>query len=253
MHTCTLNIPSLPPGAYAAHIITGLALHSLLSVVTMCNAGCTITFTKIGCTIVHCGQSIVCGCKCTLTGLWMSPLTPWSLSAPTALSTINLPFIAMAASVDATSSAAKYAHYVHQLLCPHLAATLLHALTTSTELTNIPGLTPALICSHLPRSTATNKGNMCCHRLRTALTCFNHADIVLAQAKVNRMCPPHKAARSRICFALPPLLMPHLAQCTLTSLVLFLFSLSRTCNVLHTSTTLIQSSCDQCHPAPTPC
>jgi hypothetical protein len=51
-HMCMLDIPPLPPGACVAHIIPGLALHLLLSVVTMCKAGCTITFSKIGCTIV---------------------------------------------------------------------------------------------------------------------------------------------------------------------------------------------------------
>jgi hypothetical protein len=45
-HTCTLNLPALPVGARAAHIIPGLASHSLLSIVTMYNAGCTVTFTK---------------------------------------------------------------------------------------------------------------------------------------------------------------------------------------------------------------
>jgi hypothetical protein len=45
-HTCMLDIPSLPPSAGATHIIPGLASHSLLSVVTMCSAGCTITFSK---------------------------------------------------------------------------------------------------------------------------------------------------------------------------------------------------------------
>jgi hypothetical protein len=190
-HTCTLSIPSLPPGARAAHIIPSLASHSLLSIVTMCNAGCTVTFMKIGCTIVYCGQTIVCGHKCTQTGLWMISLTPWNPADPTALSAINLPSIAMAANVDATSLAAEYARYVHQL--PHLAATLLHALATSTELTIIPGLTPALIRSHLSSSTANNKGHMRCHRLCTASTHNNHADIVLARAKVDQMFPPHKA------------------------------------------------------------
>jgi hypothetical protein len=50
-HTCTLDLPDLPIAARHAHIIPGLALHSLLSVVTMCNAGCKVTFTKIGCSI----------------------------------------------------------------------------------------------------------------------------------------------------------------------------------------------------------
>jgi hypothetical protein len=169
----------LPPGAHAAHIIPSLASHSLLSIMTMCNTGCTIS------TIMYCGQTILCGHKCTRTRLWMIPLTPWSPAAPTALSAINLPTNAMAANVNATFSATKYACYVHQLLCPPLAATLLHALAASTELITIQGLTPALIWSHLPCSKATNKGHMHHHRLRTALTCNIHTDIVLAQAKVD--------------------------------------------------------------------
>ncbi len=54
-HTCTLDLPALPVGTRAAHIIPSLASHSLLSIVTMCNAGCTVTFTKIYCTITYCG------------------------------------------------------------------------------------------------------------------------------------------------------------------------------------------------------
>ncbi len=130
----------------------------------------------------------------------MIPLTPWSPTAPTALPAINLPSIAIATNVDATSSLAKCAHYVHQLLCSRLVATLLQTLATSTKLTTIPGLTPALICSHLPRSMATNKGHMCHHRLCTASTHNNHTNIVLARAKVDQMCPPHKACAVRNMF-----------------------------------------------------
>jgi hypothetical protein len=93
--------------------------------------------------------------------------------------------ITMAANVNATSSATKYACYAHQLLCSLPAATLLHALATSTKLTTIPGLTPALIWSHLPCSMATNKGHMHCHCLHTASTCNNRTDIVQAQAKID--------------------------------------------------------------------
>jgi hypothetical protein len=161
----------------------------------------------------------------------------------------------MATNVNATSSAAKYAHYVHQLLCSPPAATLLHAFATSTKLTTIPGLTLALICSHLPRSMATNKGHMHRHHSHTASTCNNHADIVLARAKVDQMCPPYKACavQDMFCFAA-------LANATLGTMYTditgaFLFGHSRTCNVslMHKSTTLTQSLCNQCHPAPTPC
>ncbi len=68
MHTCLLDIPLLPPTAPAAQIIPGFTLHLLLSTVMMCNAECTITFTKNGCTIVYQGQTILCSHECTQTG-----------------------------------------------------------------------------------------------------------------------------------------------------------------------------------------
>ncbi len=51
-HTCTLDIPALPASAQHAHIIPGLASHSLISIITLCNTGCNVVFTKIGCTII---------------------------------------------------------------------------------------------------------------------------------------------------------------------------------------------------------
>ena len=46
-HTCNLPIPELPASARIAHVMPGLASHSLLSVVKLCNAGCDVAFTKI--------------------------------------------------------------------------------------------------------------------------------------------------------------------------------------------------------------
>ena len=166
-HTCTLDLPDLPAGTRAAHIIPGLASHSLLSVVTMCNGGCTVSFTKINCTIVYRGRTIVYGHKCTKTGLWMVPLkcSDAQAAAPPAVSIKHTPPAAaptmvIAANIDATSSAAKYDRYIHQYICSPPSATLLEALTCSEELITIPGLTPSLIKNHLPRCTATDKGHM---------------------------------------------------------------------------------------------
>jgi hypothetical protein len=76
-HTCTLNIPALPASVQHTHIILGLALHSLISVLALCNAGCNVVFIKIGCTITYRSIVILCGSKCTArTGLWMIPLCP---------------------------------------------------------------------------------------------------------------------------------------------------------------------------------
>jgi hypothetical protein len=104
-----LDLPSLPSQACTAHIIPGLAAHSLLLVVTMCNAGCSVTFTKIGCTIIYHGHTIMCGHKCTWTGLWMIPLTGPPTTTPKAKPTTCLPPITMVANVEATSSAEEYA------------------------------------------------------------------------------------------------------------------------------------------------
>ncbi len=76
MHTCTLDIPALPAMAQHAHIIPSLGSHSLISIVTLCNAGCNVAFTKIGCTVTYCGKIILCSTKFTCTGLWMIPLCP---------------------------------------------------------------------------------------------------------------------------------------------------------------------------------
>ena len=45
-HKCVLDLPQLPMEARKGHVIPGLASNSLISVVTLCNAGCDITFNK---------------------------------------------------------------------------------------------------------------------------------------------------------------------------------------------------------------
>jgi hypothetical protein len=123
-HTCTLNIPALPASAQHAHIIPSLASHSLISILTLCNAGCNVVFTKIGCTIMYCGKVILCGSKCTRTGLWMIPLCPTPPSS-TNNNIANLLSTVIFANVDATSSMGEYACYIHQALCSPLATTLI--------------------------------------------------------------------------------------------------------------------------------
>ncbi len=162
-HTCTLDIPALPASAQYTHIIPGLASHSLISIVILCNAGCNVVFTKIGCTITYCGKVILCGSKCTCTRLWMTPLCPTPPLITNNNQANRLPTF-MAANVDATSSAGEYARFIHQAPCAPLATTLIQGLKCSRELATIPGLTAHLINTHQPYSTATDKGHMRCHR-----------------------------------------------------------------------------------------
>jgi hypothetical protein len=186
-----------------AHIIPGLALNSLLLVVTLCNAGCSVIFTKTGCTIIYHGCTIICGQKCMQTGLWMIPLTSHPTTTPTSKPTALHPTIAIATNVDATSSAAEYARYIHQLLCSASAATLLHALDKSKELTTILGLTLALIRTHLLQSTATDKGHMWCHRANTTLTSNNQFNIMATCVEVDHMSPTQEVCsmQEMFCFA----------------------------------------------------
>jgi hypothetical protein len=88
-------------------------------------------------------------------------------------------------------------------LCSPPTPTLLGALKRSKELATIPGLTPQLIKSHLPRSTATNKGHMRRHRSNTASTRNAHGAIVTACTNVNHMFPQQElcAVQDVFCFA----------------------------------------------------
>jgi hypothetical protein len=124
---CMLDIPALPAAVRHSHIIPGLTSHSLIFVVTLCNVDCNVAFTKIGCTITHHGNIILCGSKCTRTGLWMIPLCPTPPPA-TSINQAILPPTAIAANVDATSSAGEYGCYIHQALCSPPAPTLMQAL-----------------------------------------------------------------------------------------------------------------------------
>jgi hypothetical protein len=103
------------------------------------------------------GHTIMCGHKCTRTGLWMMPLTNIANNKATDPVPTTKPISTFAANVDATSSATKYACYIHQCLCSPPSVTFLMALNCSEELPTIPGLTLSLIKQHLPRLIATNK------------------------------------------------------------------------------------------------
>jgi hypothetical protein len=75
-HTATLNIPSLPQTARRAHILPGLAQHSLLSVGQMCDSGCSVTFTASNVTVTNGGATILMGKRDKQSNLWSVPLNP---------------------------------------------------------------------------------------------------------------------------------------------------------------------------------
>ncbi len=162
-HMCTLQLDHLPEKARHAHVLPHLATHSLISVVNLCNAGCEVIFNKIGCTMKHRGKKIVCGHKCTNTGLWMIPLdnTHARLTSPTITPTkIPVSTIANITHMQDTTSPGMYIQFLHQSLESPPTATLLHAPANNEELQTIPGLNATVIKKYLQHSPATDKGHL---------------------------------------------------------------------------------------------
>jgi hypothetical protein len=68
-HTATLNLPSLPHAARKAHILPGLARHSLLYVVQICDSGCAVTFTANKVAVTHGAAKFLTGQRDKESGL----------------------------------------------------------------------------------------------------------------------------------------------------------------------------------------
>jgi hypothetical protein len=62
-HTAKLNMPSLPHTERQAHILPGLAHHSLLSVGQMCDSGCYVTFKATEVTVTNGKSTIFTGLR----------------------------------------------------------------------------------------------------------------------------------------------------------------------------------------------
>jgi hypothetical protein len=73
-HTALLNMPVLPQAARQAHILPGLAQHSLLSVEKMCDSGCSVTFTASNVTVTNGESTILTGLRDKEFNLWRTPL-----------------------------------------------------------------------------------------------------------------------------------------------------------------------------------
>jgi hypothetical protein len=118
----------------------------------------------------------------------MIPLCP-TLQLSTNNNQANLLPNVIAANMDATSSAGKYALYIHQALCSSPATTLIQVLKRSRELVTIPNLMMLLFNIHLPYSTATDKGHMRCHCQDIQSTWTMQPAIVQARRNVDSLKP----------------------------------------------------------------
>ena len=97
-HLAKLPIPALPLAARMAHIVPALQSHSLVSIGTLRDAGCDVTFTTTTVTLRHNDVIVMAGTR-THPGLWhfaipspAGPITPTLLRNDTlAMSTIGYP------------------------------------------------------------------------------------------------------------------------------------------------------------------
>ncbi|KAL7527155.1 hypothetical protein ACHAWF_008701, partial [Thalassiosira exigua] len=154
-HTCELNLPNVPLDARLGHILPGLAGHSLVSVVRLCNAGCKVNFKDIGVEVIYNGNVVLEGHKDPHTGLWMVPLNGTAQRDTTAPAT---QLQQTASSVFDTATRSELVQYHHQSLFAPPASTIEKAIANG-QLRSFPGLTPG--CTKiLPPSTATYKGHM---------------------------------------------------------------------------------------------
>ena len=81
-HTCLLDMPWLPTKARVAHIVPGLAHTSLVSISTLCDAGCKVKHNENTCGVYFNDMKVwTCQGEPT-TGLWVLPLRPNQSSNP---------------------------------------------------------------------------------------------------------------------------------------------------------------------------
>jgi hypothetical protein len=73
-HTATLNLPSLTHAARQAHILPGLAQHSILSVGQICDSGCAVTFTATKVSVTNGATPILTGQRDKESDMWCVPL-----------------------------------------------------------------------------------------------------------------------------------------------------------------------------------
>jgi hypothetical protein len=160
-HTATLNIPSIPKSARQAHIVPGLTHTSLVSIKSLCDAGCIVTYTKENCDVTYKGTLVWQGIREPCTGLWVLPLRPDPTHPEFANLATTVPNSTEAAyNVHALTSKAALIKFLHQCLLSPPKTTLLKAVENN-QLPTWPGLTTAAIKKYLPEtSPATDKGHM---------------------------------------------------------------------------------------------
>jgi hypothetical protein len=148
--TTDLDIPRLNAAASKAHILTGMAHYSLLSVGQLCDEGYIVTFRRDTVTICNSENSkLLTGPRDDTTGLWRINLKQTIKHKPNT----------MANNVYELRNTGALVHYLHNSLFSPTKAEMLQAVKDG-HLITWPGLTEDAIKKHLKLMPATAMGHM---------------------------------------------------------------------------------------------
>jgi hypothetical protein len=149
-HTSDLDIPGLTTYASKAHVLPGMAHHSLISVRQLCDEGYIFTFQQDTVTICNYNNSkLLSGPRDANTGLWHI-----NLKKPN--KTIRDP---IANNVYELRNTGDLVHYLHKALFSPTKSAMLQAVKNG-HLITWPGLTEHAINKHLTLTPATAMGHM---------------------------------------------------------------------------------------------
>jgi hypothetical protein len=149
-HTAELDIPKLNAAASKAHVLPGMANHSLTSVGQLCDEGYIVTFKHALVTICNSQKSqILNGPRDLDTGLWRINLKQNNNYIPEPI----------ANNVYELRNTGALVHYLHKALFSPTKSALLQAVKDG-HLITWPGLTEDTIHKHVKLTPATAMGNM---------------------------------------------------------------------------------------------
>jgi hypothetical protein len=151
---CTLNIPQLPYEARKAHLIPGLTHSSLVSIDTLCDAGCKATFDRTTVVITKNDNVVLTGPRDTRTRLWKFPTTLTPTSIPEIPNTLQCANV-----LQLQTGIRRMVKYLHVASFSPVKSTWIAAIVKG-YYTSWPGLTPSTVHKYYPQMMATAKGHL---------------------------------------------------------------------------------------------
>jgi hypothetical protein len=149
-HTAELDIQELNAAASKAHVFSGMANHSLLSVGQLCDEGYIVTFKQASVTICDSEEApILSGRRYLYTGLWRINLKQSNNHIPEPI--VN--------SVYELRNTSALVHYLQKALFSPTKSAMLQAVKDG-HLITWPGLMEDSINKHLKLMPATAMGHM---------------------------------------------------------------------------------------------